>query len=214
MSDQSLPFRNKSFMSDFRREYKQRVANFAENVAQVYEFRAKVDRGNRESKEGLGKDIDQLMLLHSEIIKGTDAARTGDSLLLAEDDITALSHQLGTKVIPEHWYECILESVRENEKLKAQEKMVREKYYGLYHQKGRPRMTRDNGYYTRRMDCYAESLFSPQDTTEDGSLPVKIVKRLEFLKLYGETDVSESNFEQDLSAWTDISIAALRPAGV
>ncbi|KAG7409333.1 hypothetical protein Forpe1208_v011080 [Fusarium oxysporum f. sp. rapae] len=197
MSDQSLPFRNKSFMSDLRREYKQRVANFAEDVVQVYEFRAKVDRANRESKEGLGKDINQTLRNHK-----------------AEDDITALSHQLGTKVIPEHWYECILESVRENEKLKAQEKMVREKYYGLYHHKGHPRMTRDNGYYTRRMDCYAESLFSPQDTTEDGSLPVKIVKRLEFLKLYGETDISESDFEQDLSARTDIPIAALRPAGV
>ncbi|KAI7758984.1 hypothetical protein LZL87_009979 [Fusarium oxysporum] len=140
MSDQSLPFRNKSFMSDLRREYKQRVANFAEDVVQVYEFRAKVDRANRESKEGLGKDINQTLRNHK-----------------AEDDITALSHQLGTKVIPEH--------------------------------------------------C-------PQDTTEDGSLPVKIVKRLEFLKLYGETDISESDFEQDLSARTDIPIAALRPAGV
>ncbi|EXL69022.1 hypothetical protein FOPG_14977 [Fusarium oxysporum f. sp. conglutinans race 2 54008] len=92
--------------------------------------------------------------------------------------------------------------------------MDREKYYELYHQKGRPRMTRDNGYYTRRMHWYAERLFSRENTTEDGPLPVKIVKRLAFLELYGEADVSESDFEQDLSARTDIPIEALRPAGV
>ncbi|RKK78489.1 hypothetical protein BFJ69_g5539 [Fusarium oxysporum] len=151
MSDQSLPFRNKSVISDLRREYKQRVSNFAEDIAQVYELRAKVDRANRDFKEGLGKDIDRLLLLHSEIIKGSDAVKTGDSLLLTEGDIIALYHQLGTKVVSEHWYECALENTWENKKLKAQEKMVREKYYELYHQKGRPRMTRDNGYYTRRM---------------------------------------------------------------
>ncbi|WKT52400.1 hypothetical protein QSH57_002914 [Fusarium oxysporum f. sp. vasinfectum] len=214
MSDQSLPFRNKSVISDLRREYKQRVSNFAEDIAQVYELRAKVDRANRDFKEGLGKDIDRLLLLHSEIIKGSDAVKTGDSLLLAEGDIITLYHQLGTKVVSEHWYECVLENIWENEKLKAQEKMVREKYYELYHQKGRPRMTRDNGYYTRRMHWYAERLFSRENTTEDGPLPVKIVKRLAFLELYGEADVSESDFEQDLSARTDIPIEALRPAGV
>ncbi|KAL5593210.1 hypothetical protein FOBRF1_012312 [Fusarium oxysporum] len=55
MSDQSLPFRNKSVISDLRREYKQRVSNFAEDIAQVYELRAKVDRPNRDFEEGLGR---------------------------------------------------------------------------------------------------------------------------------------------------------------
>ncbi|EXK87520.1 hypothetical protein FOQG_08869 [Fusarium oxysporum f. sp. raphani 54005] len=66
MSDQSLPFRNKSVISDLRREYKQCVSNFAEDIAQVYELRAKVYRANREFKEGLGKDIYQLLLLKRE----------------------------------------------------------------------------------------------------------------------------------------------------
>ncbi|KAJ0153430.1 hypothetical protein HZ326_4153 [Fusarium oxysporum f. sp. albedinis] len=138
MSDQSLPFRNKSVIWDLRREYKQRVSNFAEDIAQVYELRAKVDRANRDFKDGLGKDVDRLLLLHSEIIKGSDAVKTGDSLLLTEGDIIALYHQFGTKFVSEDWYECVLENIWENEKLKAQEKMVREKYYELYHQKGRP----------------------------------------------------------------------------
>ncbi|RKK08075.1 hypothetical protein BFJ68_g3674 [Fusarium oxysporum] len=120
MSDQSLPFRNKSVIWDLRREYKQRVSNFAEDIAQVYELRAKVDRANRDFKDGLGKDVDRLLLLHSEIIKGSDAVKTGDSLLLTEGDIIALYHQLGTKVVSEHWYECVLENIWENEKVKAQ----------------------------------------------------------------------------------------------
>jgi hypothetical protein len=114
------------------------VSNFAEDIAQVYELRAKVDRANRDFKDGLGKDVDRLLLLHSEIIKGSDAVKTGDSLLLTEGDIIALYHQFGTKFVSEDWYECVLENIWENEKLKAQEKMVREKYYELYHQKGRP----------------------------------------------------------------------------
>ncbi|KAF4953787.1 hypothetical protein FGADI_5780 [Fusarium gaditjirri] len=210
MSDQSLPFRNTGLMSGLRREYKQRVANLSEDVAQAYELRVKVDRANREFKEGFGRNIDELLLHHSDIIKNSDAVKTGDSLLLTEGDIAALYNKLGNKVIPEQWYEYVLEIIRKNEKLKAQEKATREKHYELYHQEGRPHMTRDNGSYTRRMDWYAKRLFRPQDTTEDGPLPVKIVKRLEFLK-DGEADISESDFELDLSARTYVPIDALRP---
>ncbi|KAG5805511.1 hypothetical protein H9Q71_009915 [Fusarium xylarioides] len=211
MSDQSLPFRNENFTSELRQHYRQRVSNFADDLAQVYELRVKVDRANREFKEGVGKQIDQLMLLHSEILQGADAIRTGDSLLLTDQDITSLFLHLGTQVIPGHWVACVLDHVRENEKLRAQEKMVKSRYYDLYHQKGRPRMTRNNGYYTRRMDWYARRLFSREGAPEDGRLPVRIVKRLEFLKLYGEKDVSASDFKHDLSARTGISVKDLRP---
>ncbi|KAK2669515.1 hypothetical protein RAB80_015041 [Fusarium oxysporum f. sp. vasinfectum] len=152
--------------------------------------------------ERITKDIDEILEFEAPSFPNVQLKRS------------SLYHQFGTKFVSEHWYECVLENIWENEKLKAQEKMVREKYYELYHQKGRPRMARDNGYYTRRMHWYAERLFSRENTTEDGPLPVKIVKRLAFLELYGEADVSESDFEQDLSARTDIPIEALRPAGV
>ncbi|KAF4500863.1 hypothetical protein FAGAP_2955 [Fusarium agapanthi] len=213
MCDQSLPFRSGNFMSKLRQDYKQRVSTFAEDLSQVYELRIKVDRANREFKETIGKKIDKLMLLHSEILQEADAIRKGDSLLLTEQDITALSHHPGTQLIPEHWEACVLDNIRENEKLKAQEKMVRSRYLELYHQKGRPRMTRSNGHYTRRMDWYARRLFSREVAVEDGPLPVRIVKRLEFLKLCGEIDVSETDFEHDLSARTYVSVEDLRPRG-
>ncbi|KAF5253048.1 hypothetical protein FANTH_2021 [Fusarium anthophilum] len=213
MCDQSLPFRNNNFMSKMRQDYKQRVSAFAEDLSQVYELRVKVDRANREFKETVGKKIDQLMLLHSQILQEADAISQGDSLLLTEQDISALSHHLGTQLIPEYWEACVVENIRENEKLKAQEKMVRSRYLELYHQKGRPRMTRNNGHYTRRMDWYARRLFSRQDKVEDGPISVRTVKRLEFLKLYGEPDVSGTDFEHDLSARTCVPVEDLRPRG-
>ncbi|CCT72880.1 uncharacterized protein FFUJ_12774 [Fusarium fujikuroi IMI 58289] len=212
MSDQSLPFRSNKFMSELRQDYKQRVSTFAEDLAQVYELRFKVDRANREFKEGIGRQIDQLMLIHSNLIQEADAVCTGDSLLLTEEDIMTLYFHLGTQVIPAHWLACVLDNIRENEKLKAQEKMVKNRYCELYHQKGRPRMTRNNGHYTRRMDWYARRLFGRQETTEDGRLPVKIVKRLEFLKRYGQADVSATDFEHDLSSRTCVSVEAFRPS--
>lgn len=199
-------------MSELRQDYKQRVSTFAEDLAQVYELRVKVDRANREFKEGIGRQIDQLMLIHSEIIQDADAACTGDSLLLTEEDIMALYFHLGTQVIPAHWLACVLDNIRENEKLNAQENMMKSRYRELYHQKGRPRMTRNNGHYTRRMDWYARRLFGRQETTEDGRLPVRIVKRLEFLKRYGQADVSATDFEHDLSARTCVSVEDLRPS--
>ncbi|KAF5606418.1 uncharacterized protein FSUBG_6025 [Fusarium subglutinans] len=213
MCDQSLPFRSSNFMSKLRQDYKQRVSTFAEDLSRVYELRVKIDRANREFKETIGKQIDQLMLLHSEILQEADAIRQGDSLLLTEQDIATLSHHPGIQVVPEHWQACVLENIRENEKLKAQEMMVRSRYLELYHQKGRPRMTRNNGHYTRRMDWYARRLFSRQGNVGDGPIPARTVKRLEFLKLYGEPDVSETDFEHDLSARTNVSIEDLRPRG-
>ncbi|KAF5628142.1 hypothetical protein F25303_10518 [Fusarium sp. NRRL 25303] len=211
MSAQLMPFRSNKFMSDLRQDYKQRVSTFAEDLAQVYELRVKVDRANREFKEGIGRQIDQLMLIHSEIIQEADAACTGDSLLLTEEDIMTLCFHLSTQVIPAHWLACVLDNIRENEKLNAQENMMKNRYRELYHQKGRPRMTRNNGHYTRRMDWYARRLFGRQDTTEDGRVPVRIVKRLEFLKRYGQADLSATDFEHDLSARTCVSVEDLRP---
>ncbi|CZR49004.1 uncharacterized protein FPRO_12441 [Fusarium proliferatum ET1] len=193
MSDQSLPFRSNKFMSELRQDYKQRVSTFAEDLARVYELRFKVDRANREFKEGIGRQIDQLMLIRSELIQEADVVCTGDSLLLTEEDKMILYFHLGTQVIPAHWLASVLDNIRENEKLKAQEKMVKNRYCELYHQKGRPRMTRNNGHYTRRMDWYARRLFGRQETTEDGRLPVRIVKRLEFLKRYGQADISATD---------------------
>ncbi|KAF4439037.1 hypothetical protein FACUT_4391 [Fusarium acutatum] len=211
MCDQFLPFRSNKFVSELRQEYKQRMSNFAEDLSQVYELRVKVDRANRKFKETIGKQLDHLMLLHSEILQEANAIRTGDSLLLTEQDITALSQHPGIQVIPEHWLACVLDNIGENEKLKAQEKMVKNRYCELYHQKGRPRITRNKGHYTRRMDWYARHLFSQKGAAEDGRRLIKIVKRLEFLKLYGEPDVSETEFEHDLSARTNVSGEALRP---
>ncbi|CVL03692.1 uncharacterized protein FPRN_11877 [Fusarium proliferatum] len=211
MSDQSLPFRSNKFMSELRQDYKQRVSTFAEDLARVYELRFKVDRANREFKEGIGRQIDQLMLIHSELIQEADVVCTGDSLLLTAEDKMTLYFHLGTQVIPAHWLASVLDNIRENEKLKAQEKMVKNRYCELYHQKGRPRMTRNNGHYTRRMDWYARRLFGRQETTEDGRLPVRIVKRLEFLKRYGQADVSATDFEHDLSARTCVSAEDFRP---
>ncbi|KAF5649036.1 hypothetical protein F52700_856 [Fusarium sp. NRRL 52700] len=202
MSDHPLPFRNNEFVSELRQGYKQQVSNFTEDLAQVYELRVKVDRANREFKEGIGRQIDQLMLTHPEILQEADAVGAGDSLLLTAEDITTLFLRLGTRFVPGHWVARVIENIRENDKLKAQEKMVRSRYLELYNQKGRPRMTRNHGHYTRRMDWYARRLFSRQDAAQDRPMPVKIVKRLEFLKLYGEKDVSETDFEQDLSART------------
>ncbi|KAG4261851.1 hypothetical protein FPRO03_11319 [Fusarium proliferatum] len=177
MSDQSLPFRSNKFMSELRQDYKQRVSTFAEDLARVYELRFKVDRANREFKEGIGRQIDQLMLIHSELIREADVVCTGDSLPLTEEDKMTLYFHLGTQVIPAHWLASVLDNIRENENLKAQEKKVKNRYCELYHQKGRPRMTRNNGHYTRRMDWYVRRLFGRQETTEDGRLPVRIVKR-------------------------------------
>ncbi|PNP85452.1 hypothetical protein FNYG_01281 [Fusarium nygamai] len=213
MSNQSLPFRNNKSMSKLRQDYNQRVSTFAEDLSQVYALRVKVDRANREFKESIGKQIDHLMLLQSEIIQEADAIRTGDSLLLTEEDIATLAHHPGIQLIPEYWLVCLLDNIRENEKLKAQEKLVRSRYCELYHQKGRPRVTRNNGHYTRRMDWYARHLFSREGAAEDGRLPVKIVKRLEFLKRYREPDASQTDFEHALSARTNVSVEALRPRG-
>jgi len=199
-------------MSKLRQDYKQRVSTFAEDLTQVYELRVKIDRANREFKEGIGRQIDQLMLIHSEIIQETVAVRAEDSLLLTEEDIMTLYFHLGKQVIPSHWLASVLDNISENEKLKAQEKMVKNQYCELYHQKGRPRMTRNNGHYTRRMDWYARRLFSRQDTTEDGGLPVRTVKRLEFLKRHGRGDVSATDFEHDFSARTCVSVEDLRPS--
>ncbi|KAF5552692.1 hypothetical protein FMEXI_2843 [Fusarium mexicanum] len=91
MCDQSLPFRSNNFMSKLRQDYRQRVSTFAEDLSRVYELRVKVDRANREFKEKIGKQIDQLMLLHSEILQEADAIRKGDSLLLTEQDLITFS---------------------------------------------------------------------------------------------------------------------------
>ncbi|KAF5579433.1 hypothetical protein FPCIR_11091 [Fusarium pseudocircinatum] len=211
MPNQSLPFRSNKSMSKLRQDYQQRASTFAEDLSQVYNLRIKVDRVNREFKETIGKQIDHLMLLQSEIIQEADAIRTGDSLLLTEQDIATLAHHPDIQLIPEHWLVCLLENVRENEKLKEQEKVVKNRYQELYHQKGRPPMTRNNGHYTRRMDWYARRLFNREGGDEDGRLPVKIVKRLEFLKRYGEPDASQIDFEHTLSARTNVSVEALRP---
>ncbi|KAF5694775.1 hypothetical protein FDENT_903 [Fusarium denticulatum] len=211
MSNQSLPFRSNKSMSKLRQDYQQRASTFAEDLSQVYQLRVKVDRANREFKETIGKQIDNLMLLQSEIIQEADAIRTGDSLLLTEQDIATLAHHPDIQLIPEHWLVCLLENIRENEKLKEQEKMVKNRYQELYHQKGRPRMTRKNGYYTRRMDWYARRLFRREDAADDGRLPVRIVNRLEFLKRYREPDVSQADFEDALSARTNVSVEDLRP---
>ncbi|KAF5724630.1 hypothetical protein FMUND_674 [Fusarium mundagurra] len=212
MSNQSLPFRSNKSMSKLRRDYEQSVSTFAEDLSQVYELRVKVDRANREFKETIGKQIDHLMLLQSEIIQEADAIRTGDSLLLAEQDIATLANHPDIQLIPEHWLVCLLDNIRDNEKLKAQEKMVRDRYYELYHQQGRPCMTQNNGHYTRRMDWYARRLFSREGAAEDGRVPVRIVKRLEFLTMYGVPDVSQTEFDHYLSARTNVSVEALRPS--
>lgn len=187
-------------MPKLRHDYDQRASTFAEDLSQVYKLRVKVDRENREFKETIGKQIDHLMLLQSEIIEEADAIRTGDSSLLTEQEISTLAHHPGIQLIPEHWLVCLLENIRENEKLKVQEKIVKSRYQELYHQKGRPRMTLKNGHYARRMDWYARRLFSRQGAAEDERLPVKIVKRLEFLKQYRELDASQTDFEHALSA--------------
>ncbi|KAF5978568.1 hypothetical protein FCOIX_5833 [Fusarium coicis] len=200
MSYQTLPFRSNKSMSKLRHDYDQRASTFAEDLSQVYKLRVKVDRENREFKETIGKQIDHLMLLQSEIIEEADAIRTGDSSLLTEQEISTLAHHPGIQLIPEQWLVCLLENIQENEKLKAQEEIVKSRYQDLYHQKGRPRMTLKNGHYTRRMDWYARRLFSQRGAAGDERLPVKIVKRLEFLKQYRELDASQTDFEHALSA--------------
>ncbi|KAF5557896.1 hypothetical protein FNAPI_5269 [Fusarium napiforme] len=200
MSSQSLPFRSNKTMSKLRQDYNQRASTFAEDLSEVYKLRVKVDRVNREFKESIGKQIDYLMLLQSEIIQEADAIRAGDCLLLTEQEISTLAHHPGIQLIPEHWLVCLLENIRENEKLKAQEQTVKNRYQELYHQKGRPRMTLNNGHYTRRMDWYARRLFRREAVTEDERLPVKTIKRLEFLKQYREPDVSQTDLEHPPSA--------------
>ncbi|KAF5621097.1 uncharacterized protein FTJAE_11438 [Fusarium tjaetaba] len=190
---------NKS-MSKLRQDYNQRASTFAGDLSKVYKLRVKVDRANREFKESIGKQIDHLMLLQSEIIQEADAIRAGGSLLLTEQEISTLAHHAGIQLIPEHWLACLLENIRENEKLKAQEQMVKNRYQELYHQRGRPRMTLNNGHYTRRMDWYARRLFRREAVAEDERLPVKTIKRLEFLKQYTEPDAPQTDFEDALSA--------------
>ncbi|KAF5579399.1 hypothetical protein FPANT_9649 [Fusarium pseudoanthophilum] len=194
MSYRPLPFRSNKSMSKLRHDYDQRASTFAEDLSQVYKLRVKVDRANREFKESIGKQIDHLMLLQSEIIQEADAIRAGDSSLLTEQEISTLAHHPDIQLIPEHWLVCLLENIGENEKLKAQEQTVKNRYQELYHQKGRPRMTLKNGHYTRRMDWYARRLFCRNGGDEDGRLPVKTVKRLQFLKQYREPDASQTDF--------------------
>ncbi|RBQ71705.1 hypothetical protein FVER14953_13453 [Fusarium verticillioides] len=200
MSNQSSPFQSNKSMSKLRQDHNQRVSTFAEDLSQVYKLRVKVDKETREFKATIGKQIDHLMLLQSEIIQEADAIRTGDSPLLTEQEISTLAHHPRIQLIPEHWLVCLLKNIGENEKLKEQEKMVKNRYQELYHQRGRPRMTLKNGHYTRRMDWYARRLFRRKAVAEDERLPIKIVKRLEFLKQYREPDASQTDFEPALSA--------------
>jgi hypothetical protein len=176
MSNQFLPFRNEKFMSglisETRRGHSRYISNFAEDIAQSYQLRVKVDRANREFKEETANYIDNSMLLQVEVMRGAKTVLIGDTCVLAEEDITTVFNQLRTKAISERWYECFIENMQENERLRLQEKTVRDMYYALYHQKGRPLLTRNNGYYTSRMDWYARRLFSQESSSEDGALQI------------------------------------------
>ncbi|KAF4331528.1 hypothetical protein FBEOM_14730, partial [Fusarium beomiforme] len=126
-------------------------SRLGETIAQAYEKHVKVERANHFFESSIGNKIDQSMLLRTEISTLLQSTFAGE-----------------TTAILERWEDQFLENMRENEELRQRELAMREQYTEFYQRLRRfqrqrsPRLTREDGFYTRAMDSYAQNLFDPE----------------------------------------------------